>query len=153
MPDPSAPLGAPLDAFPPVSLDEWRRKAGDVEGALYTEADLPTDIAPVRARGGWQTWSRAETVEHAREELDGGADGIWYGGRAAELAALDLTEKTVILDEEPLHAVEARELYVACISSVSVHERGGGAVSLAADVQPAAPGGVPPQCIQLLHQG
>ncbi len=120
---------APRDAFPPVSLDEWRKMAGDLDGALYTEADLPPGIAPVRGAGGWQTWSRAETIEQAREELEGGADGIWYGGRAAELAALDLTEKTVILDEEPLHAVESRELYVACVSSIPFHEAGADAAT------------------------
>ena len=123
---------APRDAFPPVSLDEWRKKAGDLDGALYTEADLPADIHPVREARGWQIWARADTVEQARTELEGGADGIWYSGRAAELSALDLTEKTVILDEDPLHAVESRELYAPgssatrsiVISSIPDHEQG-----------------------------
>jgi len=130
---------APRDAFPPVSLDEWRKKAGDLDGALYTEADLPAEFAPVRSSGGWQIWSRADTVEQARAELEGGADGIWYAGRAAELSALDLTEKTVVLDEDPPHEVESRELYVACNSSVAAHERGADAAMEIATLLAAAP--------------
>ncbi|MHC4956490.1 MAG: methylmalonyl-CoA mutase family protein [Planctomycetota bacterium] len=64
---------APLDAFAPVTIDQWRAKVGrdlaqrDRDGLaiepLYTAADLPDPLPPPHAGAPWQIWLPDDEAE------------------------------------------------------------------------------------------
>jgi len=123
---------APLDAFPPHSVDEWRAKVPadlgrrDRDGLfvrpLYTEEDLPSELPDERPAPAWEIWERGvewtgdgcDPLAELPDDMEAAYDDMvaYCDGEGREI-----TISTLAYHDAGAHVVEELACFLATASN------------------------------------